>query len=205
MIPVLVKPFSSNAFLIAVEQLIEQNKNEIAAIIIEPVAGNMGCILPQPGFLEGLRTICTRENIVLIFDEVMTGFRLAAGGAQQALNIDASEARKISLATAMFLHFRTSHHLTPAASEPLAKLAGRVMLPRQRTSSLVGTAPDMNLYNDIKPFAMKRRTESKLGELEINYVLGGFPELWRLINWKDALNQFREDLKLFGIDEETLA
>ena len=73
----------------AVEQLIEQNKNEIAAIIIEPVAGNMGCILPQPGFLEGLRNICTRENIVLIFDEVMTGFRLAAGGAQQALNIDA--------------------------------------------------------------------------------------------------------------------
>lgn len=73
----------------AVEQLVEQNKNEIAAIIIEPVAGNMGCILPQPGFLEGLRSICTREKIVLIFDEVMTGFRLGAGGAQQALNIDA--------------------------------------------------------------------------------------------------------------------
>jgi glutamate-1-semialdehyde 2,1-aminomutase len=73
----------------AVEQLIEENKNEIAAIIIEPVAGNMGCILPQPGFLEGLRSLCNREKIVLIFDEVMTGFRLAAGGAQQALNIDA--------------------------------------------------------------------------------------------------------------------
>lgn len=73
----------------AVEQLVEQNRNEIAAIIIEPVAGNMGCILPQPGFLEGLRSLCTRENIVLIFDEVMTGFRLAAGGAQQSLNIDA--------------------------------------------------------------------------------------------------------------------
>ena len=73
----------------AVEQLIEQNKNKVAAIIIEPLAGNMGCILPQPGFLEGLRSICTRENIVLIFDEVMTGFRLAAGGAQQVLNIDA--------------------------------------------------------------------------------------------------------------------
>jgi len=73
----------------SVEQLIEQNKNEIAAIIIEPVAGNMGCILPQPGILEGLRSICNREKIVLIFDEVMTGFRLAPGGAQQALNIDA--------------------------------------------------------------------------------------------------------------------
>jgi MoxR-like ATPase len=123
----------------------------------------------------------------------------------QALNVDASEARKIGLATALYLHFRTSRHLTPAAWEPLAKLAGRVMLPRQRTSSLVGTAPDMNVYNEIKPFAMKRRTEGKLGELEVNYVLGGYPELWRQLNWKDALNQFREDLKLFGIDEEALA
>ncbi len=75
--------------LTAVEKIVEQNKNEIAAIIIEPVAGNMGCILPQAGFLEGLRSLCTRENIVLIFDEVMTGFRLSAGGAQQTLNIDA--------------------------------------------------------------------------------------------------------------------
>ncbi len=75
--------------LAAVEKLVEENSNEIAAIIIEPVAGNMGCILPQAGFLEGLRSLCTHENIVLIFDEVMTGFRLSAGGAQQALNIDA--------------------------------------------------------------------------------------------------------------------
>ena len=73
----------------AVEQLVEENKNEIAAIIIEPVAGNMGCIPPQPLFLEGLRKICTAENIVFILDEVMTGFRLAPGGAQQFLNIDA--------------------------------------------------------------------------------------------------------------------
>src|SRR4051812_13723436 len=66
-----------------VKKLVVENKNEIAAIIVEPVAGNMGCILPQPGFLEALRTICDEENIVFIFDEVMTGFRLAAGGAQQ--------------------------------------------------------------------------------------------------------------------------
>lgn len=73
----------------AVQQLVAENKNEIAAIIIEPVAGNMGCILPKPGFIEGLRTICDKENIVLIFDEVMTGFRLAKGGAQEHLNINA--------------------------------------------------------------------------------------------------------------------
>ena len=73
----------------AVKTLVSENKNEIAAIIIEPVAGNMGCILPAPGFLEGLRTICDEENIVFIFDEVMTGFRLSAGGAQQTLGIKA--------------------------------------------------------------------------------------------------------------------
>jgi glutamate-1-semialdehyde 2,1-aminomutase len=73
----------------AVRSLVATHKNEIAAIIIEPVAGNMGCILPQPGFLEGLRRICNEEGIIFIFDEVMTGFRLAAGGAQEVLNIEA--------------------------------------------------------------------------------------------------------------------
>jgi len=73
----------------AVKKLIDENKSEIAAIIIEPVAGNMGCILPQAGFLEGLRKLCDEQNIVFILDEVMTGFRLEAGGAQQKLNIAA--------------------------------------------------------------------------------------------------------------------
>ncbi len=73
----------------AVQKLVAENKGEIAAIIIEPVAGNMGCIVPKPGYLEALRNICTAENIVFIFDEVMTGFRLGPGGAQQRLGIDA--------------------------------------------------------------------------------------------------------------------
>ena len=73
----------------AVKKLVEENKNEIAAIIIEPVVGNMGCILPEKNYLEGIRKICDEENIVFIFDEVMTGFRLAPGGAQEKLNIDA--------------------------------------------------------------------------------------------------------------------
>ncbi|MBC7511596.1 MAG: glutamate-1-semialdehyde 2,1-aminomutase [Ferruginibacter sp.] len=73
----------------AVQQLVKEYKGEIAAIIIEPVVGNMGCIIPAPGFLEGIRKICDAEGIVFIFDEVMTGFRLAAGGAQTRLNINA--------------------------------------------------------------------------------------------------------------------
>ncbi len=72
-----------------VTQLFEANEGQIAAVIIEPVAGNMGCIPPEPGFLEGLRYLCNQNNTLLIFDEVMTGFRLAAGGAQQLLGVDA--------------------------------------------------------------------------------------------------------------------
>lgn len=75
--------------LMAVEELMKNNKGEVAAIIIEPVAGNMGCIPPASGYLAGLRSICDREGALLIFDEVMTGFRLAAGGAQQHLNVKA--------------------------------------------------------------------------------------------------------------------
>jgi glutamate-1-semialdehyde 2,1-aminomutase len=75
--------------LAAVQQLIQQHTNEIAAIIIEPVAGNMGCITPKEGYLEGLRKLCDENGIVLIFDEVMTGFRLAPGGAQERLNVKA--------------------------------------------------------------------------------------------------------------------
>lgn len=73
----------------SVRVLFEANKNEIAALIVEPVAGNMGCIPPQPGFLEGLRQICTDNQALLIFDEVMTGFRLAKGGVQELYNIKA--------------------------------------------------------------------------------------------------------------------
>jgi glutamate-1-semialdehyde 2,1-aminomutase len=73
----------------SVEGVFEQYPNEVAAIIIEPVAGNMGCIPPNKGFLEGLRSLCDRYGALLIFDEVMTGFRLAPGGAQERLNIRA--------------------------------------------------------------------------------------------------------------------
>lgn len=75
----LTAPFND---LDAVKALVEANKNQIAALILEPVVGNMGLVLPEPGFLEGLREICDQEGILLIFDEVMTGFRLSASGFQ---------------------------------------------------------------------------------------------------------------------------
>lgn len=72
-----------------VAELFDANPGEVAAIIIEPVAGNMGCIPPADGFLEGLRKLCDDNGTLLIFDEVMTGFRLAKGGAQELYNIKA--------------------------------------------------------------------------------------------------------------------
>lgn len=82
----LIAPFND---LEAIEKLVTTNKAQVAALILEPVAGNMGCIAPKAGYLEGLRKICDREGIVLIFDEVMTGFRLARGGAQERFGVQA--------------------------------------------------------------------------------------------------------------------
>lgn len=80
----LLAPFND---LEAIRTLVGANKGEIAALILEPVPGNMGLCLPNPGYLQGLRDICTQEDIVLIFDEVMTGFRLAKGGAQELFGV----------------------------------------------------------------------------------------------------------------------
>jgi glutamate-1-semialdehyde 2,1-aminomutase len=77
-------PYNSIA---ALESAFQSNGGRIAAAIVEPVAGNMGCVPPRPGFLEALRELCTRHGALLVFDEVMTGFRLAYGGAQQLYGI----------------------------------------------------------------------------------------------------------------------
>jgi len=70
-----------------VKTLVSDNKDQIACIIVEPIAGNMGTVPPRPGFLEGLRQICSDEGIILIFDEVMCGFRVAYGGAQELYGV----------------------------------------------------------------------------------------------------------------------
>jgi glutamate-1-semialdehyde 2,1-aminomutase len=80
----LIAPFND---LSAIETLLENNKKEVAALILEPVVGNMGCVAPAPGYLEGLRVLCDIHGVVLIFDEVMTGFRLALGGAQERFGV----------------------------------------------------------------------------------------------------------------------
>lgn len=82
----LLAPYNN---LEAVKHLFESNPQDIACVIVEPVAGNMGCIPPAEGFLEGLRALCSNYGALLIFDEVMTGFRLAKGGVQELYGINA--------------------------------------------------------------------------------------------------------------------
>ena len=71
----------------SIQALMDFHRGDIAAVIIEPIVGNMGCIPPQKNFLTDLRSLCTKEGVLVIFDEVMTGFRVSIGGAQQLYNI----------------------------------------------------------------------------------------------------------------------
>ena len=80
----LTAPFND---LAAVEKLFAEKGSQIAAVIVEPVVGNMGVLIPKPGLLDGLRSLCTKSGALLILDEVMTGFRLARGGAQERFGI----------------------------------------------------------------------------------------------------------------------
>ncbi len=80
----LIAPYND---ISAITRLVDMNKDAVAAIILEPVVGNMGCVAPKPGYLQGLRALCDKHGIVLIFDEVMTGFRLALGGAQELFDV----------------------------------------------------------------------------------------------------------------------
>lgn len=80
----LVAPYNN---LAAVEQLFDAHEGQVACVIVEPIAGNMGVVPPAPGFLEGLRDLCTRTGALLIFDEVISGFRAALGGAQERYGV----------------------------------------------------------------------------------------------------------------------
>ena len=80
----LVAPFNDAD---AIERLLEAHRDQVAAVILEPVTGNMGCIAPAAGYLERVRELCRQHGALLVFDEVMTGFRLARGGAQQLLGV----------------------------------------------------------------------------------------------------------------------
>ena len=163
-----------------VATLFDQQGEEIAGIIIEPVAGNMGCIPPQDGFLEGLRKLCDTYGALLVFDEVMTGFRLARGGAQERLGIQADIVTfgKVlggGLPVGAFAaKNKIMQHLAPEgpvyqagtlSGNPLAMAAGLAML------SELNNAPEIFTSLDTKTEALHHGMEAVLKKKGIPYQI----------------------------------
>ena len=167
----------------SVQAVFEQYPKEVAAIIIEPVAGNMGCIPPKEGFLEGLRQLCDQYGTLLIFDEVMTGFRLAPGGAQERLGIKADIATygKViggGLPVGAFAASKEiMSHLAPEgpvyqagtlSGNPLAMAAGLAMLNALKQ--------DVPMYTrlDQKTERLHKGMEERISDSDLPYQINRF-------------------------------
>ncbi|UZR93874.1 glutamate-1-semialdehyde 2,1-aminomutase [Chondrinema litorale] len=197
----------------AVDSLVKSNPEQIAAIIVEPVAGNMGCVLPKPGFLEGLRKVCDENGIVLIFDEVMTGFRLAPGGAQEYFNVmpDLTCMGKIigggMPVGAYGGKQEIMDYISPVgpvyqagtlSGNPIAMAAGYAMLSHLNENKSV--------YKKLNEVGEKIKTgyESNLEKLGLNYTINHLGSMINMFftdkevhNFKDAQNADTDKFKPF--------
>ena len=182
-----------------VRRLVEANTQEVACIILEPVAGNMGCVPPRDGFLEGLRELCDREDIVLIFDEVMTGFRVARGGAQERYGVlpDLTTLGKViggGLPVGAYGGRREiMDHVSPVGAvyqagtlsgNPLAMQAGRAMLRK------IADSPD--LYDRFESYgqALEEGTQENLKALGLDYHTSRVGAMGSLFFTDDAVVDF---------------
>ncbi len=204
----LLAPFND---LEAVKQLVEENPNQVAAIIVEPVAGNMGCVIPKSEFLQGLRQLCDDKNIVLIFDEVMTGFRLAAGGAQELFKVtpDMTTLGKIIGAGMPVGAYGGKKEImdfvSPAgpvyqagtlSGNPVAMSAGLAMLKYLKSN------PDT--YKKLQYITTKvvKGIQAGLNKLELDYTINHIGSMYSLFFTNQEVYDFasakRSDLALFG-------
>jgi glutamate-1-semialdehyde 2,1-aminomutase len=204
----LTAPFND---LIAVQQLVDNNKGKIAAIILEPVVGNMGCVLPKDGYLQGLRKICDDNGIILIFDEVMTGFRLSKGGAQELFGVtpDLTTLGKIigggMPVGAYGGRADIMDFVSPAgpvyqagtlSGNPIAMTAGLTML------HYLNKHPEV--YTDLDRITTKICTgiANNLKELGLDYTINRIGSMFSLFFTSATVTNFEEaktsDTKLFG-------
>ncbi|BDC99909.1 glutamate-1-semialdehyde 2,1-aminomutase [Persicobacter psychrovividus] len=195
----------------AVKTLVAANKNEVAAIILEPVAGNMGCVLPHEGYLQGLREICDQEGILLIVDEVMTGFRLAAGGAQEVFDVraDITTLGKIiggGMPVGAYGGKREiMDYVSPQgpvyqagtlSGNPISMAAGLAQLNKLKA--------DKDLYNRLaeKTERIEAGIKKNLKELGLNYTTNRIGSMFTLFFTDQHVTNFEEakacDLTLFG-------
>lgn len=188
----------------SVRELVDSNPGEVAAVILEPVAGNMGCIPPRPGFVEGLRQLCDDREILLLFDEVMTGFRLAPGGAQEVLDVRADIVMfgKViggGLPVGAFAaREEIMNMLAPdgpvyqagtLSGNPLAMSAGLAML------SEIRDRPETFAELDRKARLLKEGLESVLREQGVAYRANQFGSMLSIHFTEDEVVDFRSAAK----------
>ena len=195
----------------AVEKLISNNPDEIAAIILEPVAGNMGCVLPKEGYLEGLRKLCDTHGILLIFDEVMTGFRLAKGGAQERFGVipDMTTMGKIIGGgmpvgayggKAEYMNYVSPqgpvYQAGTLSGNPIAMAAGLAMLNELNNNP--------SIYDRLEQTTTKLVTGYKksLDNLGLNYTINQVGSMYSMFFTNKTVTNFEEaktcDTELFG-------
>ncbi|AQG79173.1 glutamate-1-semialdehyde 2,1-aminomutase [Spirosoma montaniterrae] len=197
--------------LAAVEVLLDNNQNQVAALILEPVVGNMGCVIPEPGFLQGVRDLCNKHGVVLIFDEVMTGFRLAKGGAQERFGItpDLTTLGKIigggMPVGAYGGRAEIMNVVSPAgpvyqagtlSGNPIAMSAGLAMLHH------LNDHPDV--YTRLDEIGEKLATGFRAGlqKAGLNYTINQIGSMFTLFMTERSVSDFADakscDLPLFG-------
>lgn len=195
----------------AVQQLVDANKGQIAAIILEPVVGNMGCVLPVEGFHQGLRKICDNEGILLIFDEVMTGFRLAKAGAQERFGVtpDLTTLGKIigggMPVGAYGGRAEIMNYVSPAgpvyqagtlSGNPIAMAAGYAML------TYLNEHPEVYIQLENSGNKLVSGFKNSLKKLGLNYTINSIGSMYTLFFTSEPVTDFpsakTSDLALFG-------
>jgi glutamate-1-semialdehyde 2,1-aminomutase len=183
----------------SVEKLIEENHGEIAAIFIEPVAGNMGCVPADRDFLAALRNLCSAEKIVLVFDEVMSGFRVAKGGAQELYRIspDLTTFGKIiggGLPVGAYGGRRDIMQMvSPAGSVYQAgTLSGNPLAMTAGIETLRIIDEDPEFYNRLEEISdqLERGLRDAMGELDLNYTLNRCGSMFTLFFTEAAVTDF---------------
>lgn len=183
----------------SVETLVEQHKGSIAAVFIEPVAGNMGCVMANNAFLQALRDLCTAEGIVLIFDEVMSGFRVARGGAQElyGINADLMTFGKIiggGLPVGAYGGSREIMQLIAPAGPvyQAGTLSGNPLAMTAGIETLRIIDEDPEFYKDLGDACeyLYQGLRNNMSELELNYTINSCGSMFTLFFTGDEVTDF---------------
>ncbi|RNI22491.1 glutamate-1-semialdehyde 2,1-aminomutase [Rufibacter latericius] len=195
----------------SVQTLIDANPAQIAAIILEPVVGNMGLVPPAEGFLQGLRDLCTKEGIVLIFDEVMTGFRLAKGGAQELFGVmpDMTTLGKIIGGGMPVGAYGGKKEIMNAVAPAgpvyqAGTLSGNPIAMSAGMAALTYLNEHPEVYTQLQHITNKlvNGTKQNMQQLGLNYTLNQVGSMYSLFFTEQPVTDFASaktsDLELFG-------